>query len=223
MDGVRVLVVRGDLHVKHESIDELGAVLFCAFPEKIIKNLATKHSNVFEWLQSTADIHFAIRGRDHLHFCDLPVNDGFRQIEFGNHAQRDGAAARLAVVHFTLEEEGFNSVLGKSFSGTGASRAASNDCNAQRCLDGEGKLKVAALGFERDNMSSAEERFFRGNFFSEDGSVLLLLATRYGAEGYRALCDRDSSIQDECHGCSPKRNERSDGAAEVLKARNLVD
>ena len=58
----------------------------------------------------------------------LAIDDGFRDVEFTNHAKRDGSSAWLGVVHLTLEEDSVNSfLLGKDLGGASARRSSSDN------------------------------------------------------------------------------------------------
>jgi hypothetical protein len=49
-----------------------------------------------------ADVDGDVGRLNHLHVPHLPVHEVQRQVELRHHAQRDGAAAQLAVVHLPV-------------------------------------------------------------------------------------------------------------------------
>mmetsp|Transcript_22559 Transcript_22559/g.62597 ORF Transcript_22559/g.62597 Transcript_22559/m.62597 type:complete len:456 (+) Transcript_22559:3741-5108(+) len=85
-----------------ETVDELGAIAGSAVAQEIVKDLTPTHANVLCLAKGLAHVNLAVGGADHLHLGDLAVNDLLREVEFLNHAQRDGATARLAVVKLAL-------------------------------------------------------------------------------------------------------------------------
>lgn len=60
----------------------------------------------------------------------LTVNDGFGEVEFTNHAERDGATAGLGVVELAFEEDGVDALLlGEDLGGARARRTTTDDCD----------------------------------------------------------------------------------------------
>jgi hypothetical protein len=58
-------------------------------------HLSAAHADVLPLGERLADVHLAVAGADHLHLGDLAVDDLHGQVELADHAERDGAAARL--------------------------------------------------------------------------------------------------------------------------------
>ena len=58
----------------------------------------------------------------------LAIDDSLRDVEFTDHAKRDGTSTWLSVVHLTFEHDGVNStLLGEDFGSTGSRWTSSDD------------------------------------------------------------------------------------------------
>jgi len=64
----------------------------------------------------------------HLTKTHLAINDGFGEVKFADHAQRDGTTAGLGVIELTLDKNGIDSLLlGEDLRGAGPSGSTADD------------------------------------------------------------------------------------------------
>mmetsp|Transcript_33863 Transcript_33863/g.106495 ORF Transcript_33863/g.106495 Transcript_33863/m.106495 type:complete len:399 (+) Transcript_33863:23-1219(+) len=138
LDGVGPVGVL-ELDLLDEAGDGLRAQLHRPVAQVGVQHLAPRHADVLVLLERAADVNLAARGRDHLHLAHAPVDDLGGERELVHHAQRDRAAARLAVVHLALEQSAINvRRLGKDLCSAGARRAAADDRDAERAAEVHG-------------------------------------------------------------------------------------
>ena len=130
----------GGVHLKEETVDDGGSGGGSALPQIGIEDFAANHSDVLVGLQRLADVDGDIRGRDHLHLGDTPVDDVQRKIELSDHAQRYGAATRLAVVELPLYQERLDAALGQCLSSRPSGGTTSDDSDS--------KIPASDLGAE---------------------------------------------------------------------------
>mmetsp|Transcript_76284 Transcript_76284/g.120466 ORF Transcript_76284/g.120466 Transcript_76284/m.120466 type:complete len:499 (-) Transcript_76284:183-1679(-) len=124
-------------HAHEETIDQGGAVLLGALTEEVIQHFTTHHSDELVILQSLANLDLLVGGRDHRHLSHLAVNNVFWQVELINHAQGNGPAAWLAVVHFPFDEESLHSILGQLICCAGPCRATPHHSHTELAALGE--------------------------------------------------------------------------------------
>mmetsp|Transcript_16027 Transcript_16027/g.52205 ORF Transcript_16027/g.52205 Transcript_16027/m.52205 type:complete len:524 (+) Transcript_16027:104-1675(+) len=123
----------GKLNLLHKAVDRGGAELNSAVAKVLVHDLTAEHADVLILLEGAAHVNLAARGRDHLHLSHAPIDDVRRQTKLLDHAQRDGAAARLAVVHLALEHGALDvRGLRKDLGGTRARWATADDGYADR-------------------------------------------------------------------------------------------
>ena len=88
----------------------------------------------------------------------LAVHNLHGQVKLLNHAQGDGAPARLAVVQLALDEERLNASLGKRLRGAGARRAAANDLGGRAAHVRGGATACFVTPTHRDTKLATAER-----------------------------------------------------------------
>ena len=131
MQHVRRVPILRQVHLKEETVDNGGSTLLGSLPQVLVKNLSPHHTYILMLLKRTADVHGDVRRRNHLHLRDSPVDDVQRQVEFADHAERYRAAARLAVVHLSLDEDRLDASLSESFGGGSSRRTSADDGDAE--------------------------------------------------------------------------------------------
>ncbi|KAH0875890.1 LOW QUALITY PROTEIN: hypothetical protein HID58_073252, partial [Brassica napus] len=120
------------IHLEEETVDYSSPTLLRSLPQVLVKNLSPHHTYVLMLLERTANVHGDVGRRDHLHLGDPPVDD--RQVEFSDHAERDRAAAGLAVVHLALDEDRLDASLSESLGGGSSCRASADDGDAEAAV-----------------------------------------------------------------------------------------
>mmetsp|Transcript_101268 Transcript_101268/g.123990 ORF Transcript_101268/g.123990 Transcript_101268/m.123990 type:complete len:327 (-) Transcript_101268:164-1144(-) len=124
-------------HTHEKSIDQGGSILLGPLPQEVIQHLTPDHADVFIILQGLANLNLLVGRGNHGHLTHLSVYNILWQVKLINHAQRNGATTWLAVVHLSLDEVGFHSILGQLISCTGPSRATTHHGHTQFSALGE--------------------------------------------------------------------------------------
>mmetsp|Transcript_307 Transcript_307/g.543 ORF Transcript_307/g.543 Transcript_307/m.543 type:complete len:299 (-) Transcript_307:75-971(-) len=130
VDNIWVLLALWQVDMGDKAVDGFGAVLDGSVSQICVEHFSARHTNVLVRSKGLSDIDLAVGRRDHLHLSDLSVNDLGREVEFINHAQRDGATAWLAVIHLSLENGGFHTCLCENLCRACAGWTATDDCDA---------------------------------------------------------------------------------------------
>mmetsp|Transcript_140129 Transcript_140129/g.198604 ORF Transcript_140129/g.198604 Transcript_140129/m.198604 type:complete len:287 (-) Transcript_140129:159-1019(-) len=125
-EDVGLVLLLRDGHAHEETVDQRGTVLLGPLSEEVIKNLAADHPDELVVLERLTDLDFLVGRRDHGHLSDLTIHNVLGKAELVDHAERDRAAARLAVVHLPLDQVGLDSLLGQSICSTGTCRPSAN-------------------------------------------------------------------------------------------------
>mmetsp|Transcript_47301 Transcript_47301/g.146472 ORF Transcript_47301/g.146472 Transcript_47301/m.146472 type:complete len:510 (+) Transcript_47301:401-1930(+) len=141
-EDVGVVLALGQRHAQEQAVDDRSAVLGSAVPQEGVQDLAPEHADELVVLERLADLHLLVRGRDHGHLADPAVHDVWRKVELLDHAERDGAAAGLAVVQLALDEEGLDARARQGVGAGGAAGAAPDDRHAE--LPALGQLAARA-------------------------------------------------------------------------------
>ena len=119
------------VHTEEKPVDHSRTALAGALTEIIVEDFAPEHADVLVGLQGLADVNGHVGRGDHLHLADAAVDDIGREFELAHHAQGDGAAAGLAVVHLALEEDCFYAALGESLGRAAARRPTAHDGDSE--------------------------------------------------------------------------------------------
>merc|ERR1719188_2065244 len=111
LENLRIAVLLRQIHAHEEAVDNSGTVLRRRVPQVAVKHLAPNHADVLVVLQGLANLYLLVRGRDHGHLAHPPVDQLRRQAELSHHAERDRAAAGLAVVELPLDQVRLHAAL----------------------------------------------------------------------------------------------------------------
>ncbi len=84
-------------YLHKQPVDDTGTLLLGTLAQVVVQHLTAAHADVLALRQGLANIHLAVGWGDHLHLGHLAVDNLHGQVEFINHAQRDGTTARLCV------------------------------------------------------------------------------------------------------------------------------
>mmetsp|Transcript_24051 Transcript_24051/g.56996 ORF Transcript_24051/g.56996 Transcript_24051/m.56996 type:complete len:307 (-) Transcript_24051:119-1039(-) len=125
-EDVRLVLVLRDGHAHEETVDQRGTVLLGPLSEEVIKNLAADHADELVILECLTDLDLLIGRRDHGHLFDLTIHNVLGKAELVDHAERDGATARLAVVELSLDKVSLDSLLGQGIRRTGTRGPSTN-------------------------------------------------------------------------------------------------
>lgn len=121
----------GHIHLQKQPVDDVGPGRGGSVAEVGVEDLTADHSDVLVGLQRLPDIDRHVGRRNHLHLGDAAVDDVQRQVELAHHAQGYGPAARLAVVHLALYQNGLYPALGQGLGGGAAGRPAAHDGDSE--------------------------------------------------------------------------------------------
>ncbi|GER49967.1 smr (Small MutS Related) domain-containing protein [Striga asiatica] len=152
VEDVRRGFRRGEVHLEEEAVDDGGASCAGAVAEVGVEDLAADHPDVLVGLEGAADVDGYVGRRDHLHLGDPPVDDVQREVELADHAEGNGAAAGLAVVHLALDQKRLHAALGKGLRCCAAGGAAANHG------DSEVSAGDPRAGFRGDHAESPARR-----------------------------------------------------------------
>mmetsp|Transcript_101267 Transcript_101267/g.123986 ORF Transcript_101267/g.123986 Transcript_101267/m.123986 type:complete len:332 (-) Transcript_101267:164-1159(-) len=134
---IRLTLLLRQGHSHEQPIDQGGSILLGPLPQEVIQHLTPDHADVFIILQGLANLNLLVGRGNHGHLTHLSVYNILWQVKLINHAQRNGATTWLAVVHLSLDEVGFHSILGQLISCTGPSRATTHHGHTQFSALGE--------------------------------------------------------------------------------------
>ena len=134
MKGVRTLTSAARVDLLDKTVDQGCAELGSPVAHESIEDLSAAHADIGiivvpEWIK--LDINLLVGGGYHLHVSNLAVDNRFRQIEFLDHAKRNGSPTGFGIVELSLKQPGADASLGKNFSCAGSARTTSDDGNSQ--------------------------------------------------------------------------------------------
>mmetsp|Transcript_742 Transcript_742/g.1646 ORF Transcript_742/g.1646 Transcript_742/m.1646 type:complete len:271 (+) Transcript_742:624-1436(+) len=133
-----LVIVQGDwaisflLHAHVQTIDQVGSQLFGALTKVVIEHLSAAHTNPLLLVQSLSNINLTVGWRNHLHLCHATINNLHWQVKLFDHTDWNSSSTWLAVVHFTLKKERFNSPLGQSLRSACSRWSSANHSHSQR-------------------------------------------------------------------------------------------
>ncbi|CAL9123198.1 unnamed protein product [Musa textilis] len=110
-----------------ETGEQAGAGVGGAAAEESVEDLAAEHGDVLVGPEGAAEVGGAVGGGENAHAGDAAVNEGRREVELGQHAEGDGAAAGLRSRGGPLDEVGLDASEREGLGGRGAGGAAAND------------------------------------------------------------------------------------------------
>jgi len=157
--GFGSLVVGRDINSGDKTVDRFGSVFNGAVSEVLVHDFTTAHTNVLIGLESISNGNLGSGRGDKIHSSDLTVDNGLRNVEFSNHAKRNGSSTWLGIVHLTLEHDGINSLLlGEDLGSASSRRSSSDDGNLVSHVH-VGSIRCDGIG---GNRGLSEERRVRG-------------------------------------------------------------
>lgn len=127
-------------------------------PQEVVEDLAAAHADVLGLAERLPHVDGPVGGADHLHLGHLAVHDLHWQVELLDHAQRDGAAAGLAVVHLAFNDKRLDASLGQRLGRTRPRRAAAHHRHTQLA---PAERLSAGGGGHRDGAHGARGRHLR--------------------------------------------------------------
>mmetsp|Transcript_8947 Transcript_8947/g.37885 ORF Transcript_8947/g.37885 Transcript_8947/m.37885 type:complete len:469 (+) Transcript_8947:245-1651(+) len=168
VDGDRAVPDAGVLELHEQPVHKVGAEALRALAQEVIHHLAAAHADVLLVVQSLADVHRAVGRGDHLHLRNLAVDDLLGEVKLANHAQGDGTAAGLAVVHLALDQERLAAALRERLRGARARGAAADDGDAELAAQGRARRDDVGVhdrrraNVARANLLAVEVRGLQG-------------------------------------------------------------
>mmetsp|Transcript_67538 Transcript_67538/g.147132 ORF Transcript_67538/g.147132 Transcript_67538/m.147132 type:complete len:485 (-) Transcript_67538:263-1717(-) len=136
-EDVGLIVRLGKRHGHEESVNDLCAILSCPLPQVGVQDLAANHANVLIVCQCLSDLNLLVGRGDHGHLPDAPVDQLRGKVKLPNHAEGNGATARLAVVQLALDEIGLDPCTSKSVRTACSTGAATYNCHSKLATLGQ--------------------------------------------------------------------------------------
>mmetsp|Transcript_140128 Transcript_140128/g.198601 ORF Transcript_140128/g.198601 Transcript_140128/m.198601 type:complete len:321 (-) Transcript_140128:57-1019(-) len=141
-EDVGLVLLLRDGHAHEETVDQRGTVLLGPLSEEVIKNLAADHPDELVVLERLTDLDFLVGRRDHGHLSDLTIHNVLGKAELVDHAERDRATARLAVIQLSLDKVSLDSLLGQGIRCTGTRGASANHSHSELATLGERRARA---------------------------------------------------------------------------------